>query len=95
MPAERPKKRRAASGVTLVAQGQGSVKRTQLHPYDCHGSDARERDSDEEDDPVVPLATDTTTSSDATVPEEDELTKYLRLPVEGADCDVLNVEGQS
>ena len=25
----------------------------------------------------------------ATVPEEDELTKYLRLPVEGADCDVL------
>ncbi|KAK3269978.1 hypothetical protein CYMTET_21600 [Cymbomonas tetramitiformis] len=42
LPAGRPKKRRAASGVTLVAQGQGSVKRTQLHPYDCHGSDDRE-----------------------------------------------------
>ncbi|KAK3269979.1 hypothetical protein CYMTET_21601 [Cymbomonas tetramitiformis] len=45
-------------------------------------------DSDEDDDPVIPLATDTTTSSDATVPEEYDLTKYLRLPVESADCDV-------
>ncbi|KAK3289128.1 hypothetical protein CYMTET_3433 [Cymbomonas tetramitiformis] len=35
------KKRKAPTGVTLVAQGQGPVKRTQLHPYDCHGSDEK------------------------------------------------------
>ncbi|KAK3235287.1 hypothetical protein CYMTET_54498 [Cymbomonas tetramitiformis] len=35
-------KRQSSFGVTLVAQGKGAIKRTQLSPFDAAGSDERE-----------------------------------------------------
>ncbi|KAK3254091.1 hypothetical protein CYMTET_36682 [Cymbomonas tetramitiformis] len=38
----RGSKRQSSFGVTLVAQGKGAIKRTQLSPFDAAGSDDRE-----------------------------------------------------
>ncbi|KAK3276651.1 hypothetical protein CYMTET_15294 [Cymbomonas tetramitiformis] len=89
-------KRKSSHGITLVAQGQGHIKRTQQSPFDPAGSDdttyyVRESDKGrtfERCNPNSDSEEDELEDGPQQPDQFEELRAYREMPDEKADVDV-------